>query len=216
MSDGIISAYRTDGNNNLWVQFTAPVSQGSSGGALLNLNGEVIGMTTLNFEGQNLNFAVPCSAMNEFLASAINKPARALTAKTNIQPKIGMTLDSIPGVKFVRKDDEYEMYLAEESIKYDRQPHTGSFVTLWLPSEKAKAKMLRDPHFVVKPGEELGVCMLLYSFNLKNNTYVHLETVNFCTNGNVARDYVKPSEEIKWRTAKKGSRIASLMNEVKK
>lgn len=30
VSDGIISAYRTDGNNNLWVQFTAPVSQGSS------------------------------------------------------------------------------------------------------------------------------------------------------------------------------------------
>ena len=35
VSDGIVSAIR-QGDNNLWVQFTAPVSPGSSGGALVN------------------------------------------------------------------------------------------------------------------------------------------------------------------------------------
>ena len=231
VSNGIVSAVR-EMFGNLWVQFTAPISPGSSGGALINLNGEVAGMTTGNFkeEGQNLNFAVPSTTLTQFLNSAINKPASALTSstktetspkvntppKTNILPKTEMTLDGIPGVKFVRKDDEYEMYIAEESIEYNRQTHIASFVTFWLPSDKAKSKMLRDPYFVVRPGEELGVCMLAYIVNLRENTYIHLRTVNFCTNGNVARDYVKPEDEIKWRTAKKGSRIESLMKEVKR
>ena len=188
-------------------------------------------MPTLIFvaeASQNLNFAVPSTILTQFLNSAINKPAKALPTKTgtsqkanippkiNTQPKTGRTIDSIPGLKFVRKDDEYEMYLAEENIEYNRNTHIASFATFWLPSDKAKAKMLRDPYFIVKPGEELGVCLLSYVVNLRDNTYIHLRTVNFCTNGNIARDYVKPSDEIKWRTAKKGSRIANLMNEVKK
>ena len=79
VSSGIIAAIR-EIDNNLWVQFTAPVSPGSSGGALINLKGEVIGMTkgTWKGEGQNLNFAVPPTVLAQFLRSAINKPARAL------------------------------------------------------------------------------------------------------------------------------------------
>ena len=56
VSNGIISAFR---ENNTWIQFTAPISQGSSGGALINLRGEVVGMPTkLRTDGQNLNFAI--------------------------------------------------------------------------------------------------------------------------------------------------------------
>ena len=41
------------------IQFTAPISQGSSGGALLNMYGEVIGISTAGFDrGQNINLAV--------------------------------------------------------------------------------------------------------------------------------------------------------------
>lgn len=88
VSDGIVSAYRQDGNNNLWMQFTAPVSPGSSGGALFNLRGEVVGMTTMNYvEGQNLNFAVPCKVMEDFLSSAIYKPARAFTQPARKAPR---------------------------------------------------------------------------------------------------------------------------------
>lgn len=42
-----------------WIQITAPISHGSSGGALFNNNGEVIGITSGGFEdGQNLNLAI--------------------------------------------------------------------------------------------------------------------------------------------------------------
>lgn len=58
VSDGIISGFRTMDNVEM-IQFTAPVSQGSSGGAVLNMAGEVIGISTAVMrEGQNLNLAV--------------------------------------------------------------------------------------------------------------------------------------------------------------
>lgn len=42
-----------------WIQFTAPISSGSSGGALLNNEGEVIGITTATYaSAQNVNMAV--------------------------------------------------------------------------------------------------------------------------------------------------------------
>ncbi len=59
VSDGIISGFRTIDNIDM-IQFTAPTSPGSSGGALLNLCGEVIGISTAGLEnGQNINLAVP-------------------------------------------------------------------------------------------------------------------------------------------------------------
>ena len=59
ISDGIVSGIRDIGNNKL-IQITAPISPGSSGGPVVNKNGEVIGVSVASFTaGQNLNFAVP-------------------------------------------------------------------------------------------------------------------------------------------------------------
>ena len=58
VSDGIISGFRTIQDNDM-IQFTAPISPGSSGGAVLNMYGEVIGISTAGFDsGQNINLAV--------------------------------------------------------------------------------------------------------------------------------------------------------------
>ncbi len=46
-------------DNIYWLQFTAPISNGSSGGALFNEAGKVIGITSASFEtGQNINLAI--------------------------------------------------------------------------------------------------------------------------------------------------------------
>jgi S1-C subfamily serine protease len=69
VSDGIVSAIRPardldprlDPNLRVF-QTTSPISPGSSGGALLNMHGEVIGVTSFGIEsGQNLNFVIPIS-----------------------------------------------------------------------------------------------------------------------------------------------------------
>ena len=80
VSDGIVSAIRKV-DNNLWVQFTASVSPGSSGGAVINLQGNVVGMTTWrdpDVGSQNINFAVPSTTLKQFIISTVNKPARTL------------------------------------------------------------------------------------------------------------------------------------------
>ena len=64
LSPGIISQLRGDS-----IQFTAPIDHGSSGGALINEYGEVIGITTSKVEGTsaNLNFAKDISILKDKL-----------------------------------------------------------------------------------------------------------------------------------------------------
>src|SRR5439155_12805276 len=60
-SPGIVSGIRQTTSETL-LQITAPISPGSSGGAVLNRRGEVIGIAVATIrEGQNLKFAVPIS-----------------------------------------------------------------------------------------------------------------------------------------------------------
>lgn len=67
VSDGIISGFRRVNDVDM-IQFTAPTSHGSSGGAVLNMYGEVIGVSTAGIEeGQNINLAVGYEFINTFV-----------------------------------------------------------------------------------------------------------------------------------------------------
>lgn len=60
LSTGIISAVQRTINGAAYIQFTAPISSGSSGGALINDRGELIGITSASIvNGQSLNLATP-------------------------------------------------------------------------------------------------------------------------------------------------------------
>ncbi len=68
-SKGIVSAIRSD-NNNTWIQIDAPLSPGSSGGAVLNSSSQVIGVATgvhRDQDAQNLNFVVPSNYLKALL-----------------------------------------------------------------------------------------------------------------------------------------------------
>ena len=59
LSEGIVSALRVDvSSNTQMIQTTAFIIGGSSGGALLDLNGNLIGITTSGIDGTSLNFAI--------------------------------------------------------------------------------------------------------------------------------------------------------------
>ena len=77
-SDGIISS-RRDKYTKERFQMTAPISPGSSGGPVLNGNGEVIGVSVAahrDLDAQNLNFAIPSSYLKTLLT--LSKPAKPL------------------------------------------------------------------------------------------------------------------------------------------
>jgi len=70
ISDGIVSAVRRGDEieaarqlgysaDSVWVQMTAPISPGNSGGPIVNATGEVLGLSTFfDKRGQNINFAI--------------------------------------------------------------------------------------------------------------------------------------------------------------
>ena len=71
ISNGIISAIRKEKPYDFdLIQFTAPISFGSSGGPLINPNMDLIGITVLGIDrndAQNLNFAVPSKYISHLL-----------------------------------------------------------------------------------------------------------------------------------------------------
>ncbi len=69
VSNGIISGVRTSKKQGgRFLQTTAPISPGSSGGPLLNMRGEVVGINTMYLEGgENLNFAIPVNDAKSLL-----------------------------------------------------------------------------------------------------------------------------------------------------
>lgn len=60
LSDGIISSAEREIDGQIYIQTTAPISHGNSGGPLLDKEGKVVGITSASFiDGQNLNLAIP-------------------------------------------------------------------------------------------------------------------------------------------------------------
>ena len=76
-SDGIISAIREVDAVKLF-QVTAPISEGNSGGPVLNVQGEVIGVSQgIVPAGENLNFAIP----SIYLKALVNQLGQEMLEK---------------------------------------------------------------------------------------------------------------------------------------
>ena len=73
-SDGIISAIRATPDfsareKGIYLQTTTPISPGNSGGPLVNMFGEIVGVNSFKMEGENLNFAVSATDIRDVIAN---------------------------------------------------------------------------------------------------------------------------------------------------
>ena len=94
-SMGIVSSVRQIEADSL-LQVTAPISPGSSGGPILNAEGQVIGVAVATFNGgQNLNFAIPSKYVLELLKK-ISKPEPLASQPSKTAKSI---LDELGGSK---------------------------------------------------------------------------------------------------------------------
>jgi len=80
LSEGLVSAVRDLGDVRV-LQMTAPISQGSSGGPVVDSHARVVGVSTAYLgEGQNLNFAVVAGYLRGLLSST-NSAESAIAAR---------------------------------------------------------------------------------------------------------------------------------------
>ncbi|MEO7781141.1 MAG: trypsin-like peptidase domain-containing protein [Candidatus Nitrotoga sp.] len=80
LSDGIVSSLR-DVKGGHYIQTTAAISAGSSGGGMFDENAMLVGLTTFYIEGQNLNFAVPIEWVKELAKRSINTEQQAMAER---------------------------------------------------------------------------------------------------------------------------------------
>lgn len=89
ISEGIVSALRADAGEDI-IQHTAPISPGSSGGALVDSNGDLLGINSWQVtDAQNLNFAISA----KYLFEALSK-ARQTTSALSFPPESSNEGDS--------------------------------------------------------------------------------------------------------------------------
>lgn len=120
LADGIVSSIRTNQSGVRYIQVTAPVSSGNSGGPLLNMYGEVIGVATFQYkQGQNLNFCVAAErivSMQSYagqISSIAVSQQRSLYCYADAQGELHF-VDWRTGVQILRPDGSLDRKKFEE------------------------------------------------------------------------------------------------------
>lgn len=92
-SEGIISANQREIGGQIFIQTTAPISHGNSGGPLIDKYGRVVGITTAGIEsGQNLNLAVPISNINKIdRENPVNFPGNLSFSERSTIKQLGVS-----------------------------------------------------------------------------------------------------------------------------
>lgn len=95
ISNGIISNVNQKVDDETFIQITAPISHGSSGGALVDEYGEVLGITSAGIEdAQNIGFAIPINIIKQFDLNA----------------------EGMPYGDFAKEDNSFILELSQESV----------------------------------------------------------------------------------------------------
>ena len=115
ISDGIISNVKQQIDENTFIQITAPISPGSSGGALVNEYGEVLGITSAGFtEAQNIGFAIPINVLQLFDLTAHGISYQEFVANSG-----EFTLEIYPEVIEISVGETAEVYVYAEGKTED-------------------------------------------------------------------------------------------------
>ena len=123
ISEGIVSGLRLE-DGTWWIQHSAPISPGSSGGALISSRGELLGINSWFVkESQGLNFAVPASTLaGAYSGARALQGFLRLPGSPTVSPTPGVTKSDPPsGQNPVGKMDrpvtEFDLEKAREAAR---------------------------------------------------------------------------------------------------
>lgn len=212
VTNGIVSAVRDIPTFGRIIQITAPISSGSSGSPVVNMQGQVIGIATLQITGgQSVNFAIPSERISQLqVASMMSLSDLVATAGRNKRAKAVQFFRD--GLSFLSKDDcEKALPYFEKAVESD-----SNYAEAWAQSGFCNEKLGRHAEALeaskkavsLRPSAESYFNIGLASFYLKQykdaaeayRQSIKLDPYNaadaYYALGLVYRDWGKADEEI--------------------
>lgn len=139
VTNGIVSAVRDIPTFGRIIQITAPISPGSSGSPVVNMQGQVIGVATLQITGgQSVNFAIPSERISQLQTAApISLPDLVTATSRNKRARAVQYFRD--GLSFLSKDDcEKALPYFEKAVESD-----GNYAEAWAQAGFCNEKMGR-------------------------------------------------------------------------
>ncbi len=212
VTNGIVSAVRDIPTFGRIIQITAAISSGSSGSPVVNMQGQVIGIATLQVTGgQSVNFAIPSERISQLqVASVMSLSDLVATSGRNKRAKAVQFFRD--GLSFLSKDDcEKALPYFEKAVESD-----SSYADAWAQSGFCNEKLGRHAEALeaskkavnLRPSAESYFNIGLASFYLKQyreaaeayRASIKLDPYNsadaYYALGLVYRDWGKGDEEI--------------------
>ena len=212
VTNGIVSAVRDIPTFGRIIQITAPISSGSSGSPVVNMQGQVIGIATLQITGgQSVNFAIPSERISQLqIASMMSLGDLVATTGRNKRAKAVQFFRD--GLSFLSKDDcEKALTYFEKAVESD-----GEYAEAWAQAGFCNEKLGKHAAALeaskkavsLRPSSESYFNIGLASFYLKQykdsaeayRQSIKLDPYNsadaYYALGLVYRDWNKADEEI--------------------
>lgn len=139
VTNGIVSAVRDIPTFGRIIQITAPISPGSSGSPVVNMQGQVIGVATLQITGgQSVNFAIPSERISQLQGGALLSLSE-LVAASGRNKRAKAVQSFRDGLSFLSKDDcEKALPYFEKAVESD-----SNYAEAWAQSGFCKEKLGR-------------------------------------------------------------------------
>lgn len=212
VTNGIVSAVRDIPTFGRIIQITAPISPGSSGSPVVNMQGQVIGVATLQITGgQSVNFAIPSERISQ-LQSGTLLSLSDLVATTGRNKRAKAVQSFRDGLSFLSKDDcENALPYFEKAVESD-----SNYAEAWAQSGFCKEKLGRHAEAIeaskkavnLRPSAESYFNIGLANYYLKQyrdaadgyRQSIKLDPYNaadaYYALGLVYRDWGRPDDEI--------------------
>lgn len=218
VTNGIVSAVRDIPGFGRIIQITAPISPGSSGSPVVNMQGQVIGVATLQITGgQSVNFAIPSERIAQLHRSAQSASAQTMSLSELVvatsRDKRAKAVQSFrDGLSFLSKDD------CEKALPYFQQAtdSDGGYAEAWAQTGFCNEKLGRHLEAVeaskkalnIRPSAESFFNLGLANYYLKQyrdsetayRQSIRIDPYNaadaYYALGLTYRDWGKPDDEI--------------------
>jgi tetratricopeptide (TPR) repeat protein len=212
VTNGIVSAVRDIPTFGRIIQITAPISPGSSGSPVVNMQGQVIGVATLQITGgQSVNFAIPSERISQ-LQSGTLFSLSDLVATTGRNKRAKAVQSFRDGLSFLSKDDcENALPYFEKAVESD-----NNYAEAWAQAGFCREKLGRHAEAIeaskkavnLRPSAESYFNLGLANYYLKQyreaaDSYrqsIKIDPYNaadaYYALGLAYRDWGRPEEEI--------------------